>query len=133
MNIKNGNFTSIEQVAGQYLNPNQIKLDGQKGTADISFQEVLRNRAVEQETTQGLRFSRHASERLLSRQINLSSEQIERLNDGTNRARQKGIRESLIIVDDLAFIVNVKNNMVVTAVGDSDDKVFTNIDGAVVS
>ena len=37
------------------------------------------------------------------------------------------------MVDELAFIVNVKNNMVVTAVGGSEDKIFTNIDGAVIS
>ena len=56
-----------------------------------------------------------------------------RLSEGTERARQKGIKESLIVVDELAFIVNVKNNTVVTAVGDSEDKIFTNIDGAVIS
>ena len=54
-------------------------------------------------------------------------------DEGTDRARQKGIKESLIVVDELAFIVNVKNNTVVTAVGDSEDKIFTNIDGAVIS
>lgn len=37
------------------------------------------------------------------------------------------------MVDDLAFIVNVKNNTVITAVGDSTDSIFTNIDGAVIS
>ena len=63
----------------------------------------------------------------------LSNEQISRLSEGTDRARQKGINESLIVVDELAFIVNVKNNTVVTAVGDSEDKIFTNIDGAVIS
>ena len=64
---------------------------------------------------------------------NLSKEQMIRLSEGTDRARQKGIKESLIVVDELAFIVNVKNNTVVTAVGDSEDKIFTNIDGAVIS
>ena len=133
MNINNSGFTSIEQVTGKYLNPNPVKQPGLNGSPEISFQEILKNRTAEQEVTQELKFSRHANERLISRQISLSEEQIERLNDGTNRARQKGIRESLIIVDDLAFIVNVKNNTVVTAVGGSDDKIFTNIDGAVVS
>jgi flagellar operon protein len=58
---------------------------------------------------------------------------MERLEQGTTKAREKGIRESLIMVDDLAFIVNVKNNTVVTAVNDSENGVFTNIDGAVIS
>ncbi len=60
-------------------------------------------------------------------------QQMERLENGTTKAREKGIQESLIMVDDLAFIVNVKNNTVITAVGDSTDSIFTNIDGAVIS
>ena len=127
MALNNGTFTSIEQITGQYLNQSQIRKPGAQ-KPDISFDEVLRSKSVQE-----LKFSRHASERLLSRRINLSEEQMERLNDGTNRAREKGIKESLVIVDNLAFIVNVKNNTVVTAVGESDDKIFTNIDGAVIS
>ena len=57
---------------------------------------------------------------------------MERLENGTTKAREKGIRESLVMVDDLAFIVNVKSNIVVTAVGGSADSIFTNIDGAVI-
>jgi flagellar operon protein len=44
----------------------------------------------------------------------------------------KGIKESLIRVDDVAVIVNVGNNTVITAVDESEDRVFTNIDGAVI-
>ena len=47
-------------------------------------------------------------------------------------AREKGIGESLVLVDDLAFIVNVKNNTVITAMDDSSEGIFTNIDGAVI-
>ena len=47
-------------------------------------------------------------------------------------ARAKGVKESLVCVDDLAFIVNVTNNTVVTAMNQEDEKVFTNIDGAVI-
>ena len=110
MNIKNGNFTSIEQMTGAYLKQNPAKQAAAPKEAKASF-----------------------GERLSSRQIRLSEEQMLRLHNGTDRARQKGIQESLIIVDDLAFIVNVKNNTVVTAMGENDSKVFTNIDGAVFS
>lgn len=96
-----------------------------------SFRNILTSEANKEKFK--LRFSKHANQRLTSRNINLSNEQISRLSEGTDRARAKGINESLIIVDELAFIVNTKNNMVVTAVGDSEDKIFTNIDGAVVS
>jgi len=93
----------------------------------LSFQEVL-----EANQSKELKFSKHANERLLSRNIDLSDEQLERLSLGTKKALEKGINESLVMIDDIAFIVNIKNNTVITAVNDGDDKVFTNIDGAVI-
>ena len=58
----------------------------------------------------------------------------EALNDGARKAGQKGIRDSLVIVDDLAFIVNVPNKTVVTAMNsrETEENVFTNINGAVI-
>ena len=37
------------------------------------------------------------------------------------------------MLDDYNFIVNTKNNMVVTAIGKQEKNVFTNIDGAVIA
>ena len=56
------------------------------------------------------------------------------MQEGTQRAQQKGIKESLVIVDQLAFIVNIPNSTVVTAMNQNDavENVFTNIDGAVI-
>ena len=64
----------------------------------------------------------------------LSDAQIGRLNAGTQKASEKGINESLVIMDQLAFIVNVKNNTVITAMDQTEttENVFTNIDGAVI-
>ena len=72
--------------------------------------------------------------RLADRNIELTSGQMERLQEGTQRAQQKGIKESLVIVDQLAFIVNIPNSTVVTAMNQNDavENVFTNIDGAVI-
>ena len=133
MKVNNGSLGSIEQIRGRYLDQN-LKENKVKDNAVFtghSFRDILINES--EKGTGKLRFSKHANERLASRNINLSNEQISRLSEGTDRARQKGINESLIVVDELAFIVNVKNNMVVTAVGNSEDKIFTNIDGAVIS
>ena len=133
MNVKNGSLGSIEQIRGRYLDQNakEKKVNDNSGFTGQSFRDILINESEKE--AGALRFSKHANARLASRYINLSNEQISRLSEGTDRARQKGINESLIVVDELAFIVNVKNNMVVTAVGDSEDKIFTNIDGAVIS
>ena len=87
----------------------------------LSFQEVLHEAAeIKQDAVPDLKFSKHAGERLIARNINLSREQIAAVwQTGTTKAREKGIGESLVLVDDLAFIVNVKNNTVITAMDDS--------------
>ncbi len=125
--IRNG-FQSIEQVADAYL-----KKDGKSGAdAGISFEEVLREK---QHALDPLKFSKHAANRLSDRNISLSDEQGKRLADGVARAGEKGINESLVLVDSLAFIVNVPNKTVVTAMDrdDAGDNIFTNIDGAVIA
>lgn len=134
MNVMKNNFSPIEEMTGK-LHNSQLhtrNADALLGENGLSFQEVLEKTKVP-DNSQGLRFSKHANQRLQSRNIDLSKAQLERLEQGTNKAREKGIRESLVMVDDLAFIVNIKNNTVITAVNDSDTGVFTNIDGAVIS
>lgn len=131
MNPISQNFTSIEQVSGQYLKPSNTSSTKLNVNSGNSFQEILERQRV-QSSSGELKFSKHASERLVSRNIDLTSSQLSRLESGARMASEKGIKESLVMVDNMAFIVNVKNNTVVTAVNDSDDRVFTNIDGAVI-
>lgn len=134
MKIVNSQFPSIEQVTGQYLQESSTvkKTETNEG---LSFGEILKQK--QQSTaagTESLKFSKHAAGRLNDRNIELSDEQIDRLHTGTQKASEKGINESLVIVDYLAFIVNVKNNTVITAMDQTETKenVFTNIDGAVI-
>lgn len=129
----NQNYSkSIQQMTGQYLQTQQANKSFST-TNESSFRDILENRAEEAKQSEGLKFSKHANARLEARNINLSSEQMDRLQNGTTKAREKGIQESLVMVDDLAFIVNIKNNTVVTALGDSEGSIFTNIDGAVIN
>lgn len=134
MDIQNKSFLSIEQLADRYLS--QPKAAGNRKTTEgLSFRDVLRQKtAQESGETRELKFSKHATGRLADRGIELSESQIERLNDGVRRAELKGIRDSLVIVDELAFIVNVPNSTVVTAMDstETNDNVFTNINGAVI-
>ncbi len=132
VNVKN-NFSSIEQMASQVVaNKPKSAVTKSNKTYSSSFGEILKSKQ-EAERASTLRFSKHANQRLASRNIDLSSSQLERLEAGTNKAREKGIKESLVMVDDLAFIVNVPSKTVVTAVNDTEESVFTNIDGAVIS
>ncbi len=130
MIVKNNGFLTIEQLQDQYLN-------GVKGNTPVkttdgkSFQEILESA---QNSSREVRFSKHAAQRLSNRNIELTQNQKERLQAGTAKASQKGIRESLVLVDQLAFIVNIPNNTVVTAMqqNETDENIFTNIDGAVI-
>lgn len=131
MQVKNSQFSSIEQIAGQYLRntgKNGAKL---QEMPQKTFQEVLTGKV---EQAQQLKFSKHANERLDSRDITLSQEQMQRLQDGAKRAGEKGIKETLILVDSLAFIVNTKQNTVITAMeqAEASENIYTNIDGAVI-
>lgn len=129
MNISN-QYPSIEQMA-QQLSAAKTGSTTVKKLGTTAFSEILKHKQAANEASE-LRFSKHANERLASRNIDLTDEQLERLENGAKKANEKGINESLVMVDDLAFIVNVKNNTVITAVNDGDDRVFTNIDGAVI-
>jgi flagellar operon protein len=97
--------------------------------AGPSFGDVLR------EKTQGVQFSGHAIQRVQRRGIEVGEPQLARLKEGVDRAAGKGARESVIFVDQTAFVVSVRNRTVITAV-DRDhmkDHVFTNIDSAVIA
>lgn len=123
-------FSSIEQVTSQYLSNKTVNNTSQN--TDVSFEDVLRQTALERET--GLKFSKHASMRLNERDITLTQNQSTRLENGVDAASKKGINDSLVLVDNLAFIVNVPNKTVVTAMDqtETNSNVFTNIDGAVI-
>ena len=81
-----------------------------------------------------LKLSGHAQTRLESRDIQLDAQAWERVMQGVEKAAQKGAKESLVMVDDVALIVSVKNRTVITAVDQSQlkENVFTNIDSAVI-
>lgn len=130
MNGFDSRLLSIEQAAGLYLQNSRVNTHESTSSEKISFQEILEQKASSEND---VKFSKHANQRLESRNIRLSGEQMSRLNQGVSQARDKSITESLVMMDNLAFIVNVKNNTVVTALEQSgDSNVFTNIDGAVI-
>lgn len=132
MKIENSQFLSNLQINGQ-LPVNKTISRQQIGTG-LSFQEVL-HRTTEAEQSLELKFSKHATGRLIDRNIELSQAQMERLQEGARNAGQKGIKDSLVIVDELAFIVNVPNKTVITALDQAEARgnIFTNIDGAVIA
>lgn len=133
MKIQNNSFLSIEQMQDRFLNQNS-QTAGSAAKNGPSFQDILTKKTESTRQTGEIKFSKHAASRLVDRNIELTEEQVERLNLGAAKAEAKGINESLVIVDSLAFIVNVPNQTVITAMSqaETDENVFTNIDGAVI-
>lgn len=81
----------------------------------------------------GLTFSKHLNERIERRQLEMSPDRISRLADAVDRVAGKGARDSVVLLDDLALLVNVPSRTVLTAIATSrmKDGVFTNIDSVV--
>ena len=119
--IYTGNPVAIQQNRDAVESP---------GEEQPSFQTLLEERIREEST---VAFSKHAIERVVERNVDVSPGQLERLNEGVRLAEEKGLRSPLILMDTTAFVVNVPNNKVVTVVNDGSLKgtVFTNIDGTV--
>jgi len=99
-----------------------------------SFGQVLADQMAAAAAQAKLKFSGHAQQRLASRNINLSNEDLQKIGDAVTRAAAKGARESLVLTDKAALVVSVPNRTVITAVDKSQlkENIFTNIDSAVI-
>jgi flagellar operon protein len=108
---------------------------GRKSTSSVqtpspvgqkSFQNILEGKMV--------KFSNHAEIRLEQRGIHFGTEQLNKLGTAIDNAAAKGSKDSLILIQDVALIVNIKNRTVVTAIDGSQmkDNIFTQIDSAVI-
>ena len=111
--------------------PHKTPQEVADSTSSRSFKDILQEQIDE---TVGVNFSKHAINRVMERNIELSHDDLTRLNDGIKLAEEKGLDDTLILLDDAAFIVSVKNNTVITTVNREEmtGNVFTNIDGTVV-
>ncbi len=97
-----------------------------------SFNEVLSAVLIKESK---LNFSAHAVKRMASRNIQLNAAQHSRLETACSKLSEKGAGEALIILDDKAFLISVKNKTVITALdkNEAGQSIFTNIDGAAIA
>ena len=114
-------------------NVNALKLSHasvQTQKTDESFSTLLKE---ELDRSEGVRFSKHAAQRVAERGIEVSDRLMSDLNQGVEKAKAKGARDVVIIGKDGAFIVNVPHNLIVTTMNGNEMKenIFTNIDSAV--
>ncbi len=91
-----------------------------------TFQQVFQDKMI--------RLSHHAEQRLQQRGIQIQPEQMAKIETAVDKAAAKGAKDSLILINNMALIVNVKNRTIVTAMDGASlqDNVFTQIDSAVI-
>lgn len=96
-------------------------------SSSVPFGEIFQNEIDK------LKFSSHAQSRLNSRELSLSDSDYTRLENAVSKAEAKGANESLVIMDNKAFIVSIPNKTVITALDQNqlNSQVVTNIDSAV--
>ncbi|MCK9210201.1 MAG: flagellar protein [Ignavibacteriaceae bacterium] len=112
-------FIPIEQIDAPIKNNSQ--------SPSISFDSVF------QQELDKIKFSNHALKRLENRNIQLGESEISKIQSAVDRAELKGSKDSLVMMEDTAYIVNIPNRTVVTAMalGSSNENIFTNIDSVV--
>ena len=116
-------------LSAQPLMPAATTSGAAKKTSDNgqSFAAVL-------DAARQVTFSKHAMNRLKERNIDLSTDTLNKLGDTVDRMAKKGARESLIYLNDIAMVVSVANRKVITAMDGEglNDNIFTNIDSAAI-
>jgi len=125
----------INRVFNQPSIPIQSQLTTQEDRAlqkmrqESQFQKIFEDKLGQKE----LSFSAHAMARLEQRDIQLTSNDLTRLQDAVEQVAAKGGRDSLICMDNVSYVVNIPNRTVITAVDNTESAgLFTQIDSAMI-
>lgn len=124
------NKIDIRQLENRLINSPKPRIDKQV-KVNKDFNRILESI---QSKSDEITFSKHATERLSSRDVDLNQDEIIRLETAFNKAESKGVKDALFLMDDKAFIASIKNKTIITTVSKEQlkENVFTNIDGAVI-
>ncbi|WP_228027526.1 TIGR02530 family flagellar biosynthesis protein [Bacillus fonticola] len=125
---------NIQQLKAQWGTaplPKQQQVQKQQTSERRSFQDTLKG-AIEE--THSLRVTKHAASRMKDRDIEMSPTDWNMMQQKVQEAKEKGVKESLVLFNDHAFIVNTQNKTVITAMNQADlqAQIFTNITGTIV-
>lgn len=121
----------IERVSSRQYQQSAAQL--QQAVANASFDLILRQEMDKAREMRDVEFSKHAILRAEERGIDITPDLIDQLRGSMIRAQAKGVTNILAMDADKAFIINIPNAKVITAITQDEMKenVFTNIDGAV--
>ncbi|OPX44585.1 hypothetical protein CLHUN_15790 [Ruminiclostridium hungatei] len=130
--VINNNFQN--RIINSPLSTGKVQTNGVRNNntsnSGVGFDSILQQ-AIDKSS--GVKFSKHAEMRMQARNIDLTQTQKDKINSAVSMAQQKGVKDSLVILDNMAFVVNVPSKTVITAVNNNElkENVFTNIDGAI--
>ncbi len=110
----------------------QTQTKSSQTVPNTSFGDILQQQLSENENS--VVFSKHAAQRVEERNINITADDLARLQQGIKLADAKNINDALILVDQTAFVVNVPSSTVITTKTNQElqGDVFTNINGTVI-
>lgn len=108
-----------------------IKPMVKQSTEQVSKQSFMDH--LKQATGDELKISKHASERLNERNISITDREWQQISKKVFEAKNKGVKQPLVLLDQAALIVSAKNATVITALDRNEAKqqLFTNIDGTI--
>lgn len=126
--VSRGDSGEFKKVFEDSKNPSTKPMGGSGQLGELNHVEGTKGFTKPQ-----LEFSQHALERMRTRGVSFSPEALERIQGAVDKANAKGSKEALLLTEDSALIVSVKNNKVVTVMDKQymKEHVFTNIDSTV--
>ncbi len=134
------NVNNINNTSSIYNKP--IAKTGLMENKNLEFKnELVKHVGLNQfynnssdELDNSLKFTKHALERISSRGINLSNVDLNSLSKAVHKADNKGIKDSVVFLNDAAFIISIRNKTVITAIDKESfkEKVITNVDGVII-
>jgi flagellar operon protein len=113
-------------IHADYKNPAKTAHTNQKKFA-LELQSALKP------NSESLTISKHARQRLEQRGIKFNEMRWNQIGERIKEAKTMGVKESLVLVDGAALIVNAQNNTVITAMNrtEANTQIFTNINGTI--
>ena len=127
LQIQNNIYEFDPKKIGEASFPHKNNDLGNSEKVNVSFKEVLNNKIFQDNT---INFSDKASKNLHEINGSLNTDQINRLELGLGKLKEKGVSSGVLLMDSTAFVLNVKNQTVMTTIGKNriQENVFSNFD-----
>ena len=131
-------YLQLRNVSVTTGNPSVTPANVQNGSSlpkDSDFAKELKSQLDALDKNSGVKFSKHAMDRISERNIDMSEgNRLDRLNKAVELAGEKGSDDALVMIDSTSFLVSIKNNKVITTLTADDMRgnIFTNIDSTVI-